>query len=183
MAEYLTTPTNAIVYVLICTQTGVGMWSHSCEGSIIRKLKQHSFNLSVSHGCATCTPWFTTVNIGLILSKHGRVPHSTHRCNNIHTHLHTNRGGSVLSQLRRQYDQKAKAAQLQSVSFLWVCHLHTMVYHGEHMPHPGGGGVLSQLQRQYDQKAKAAQLQSVSFSWVYHLHTMDYHGEHRFYPG
>ncbi|KAJ8447134.1 hypothetical protein Cgig2_022863 [Carnegiea gigantea] len=126
------TPLNFKIYI----QTGVGVCSHSCEGSMIRKPKQHNFNLSGFHGCTTCTPWFTTVNVGLILGKYGRVPHSTHQCNNVRTHLHTNRGGGLLSQLRRQYDQKAKTAQLQSVSFPWMYHLHTMVYHDEHRPHP-----------------------------------------------
>ena len=96
MAEYLTPPMNARRYVLIYTQTGVG-GAHSCEGSMITKLKQHNFYLSVSHSCTTSTPWFTTVNIGLILCKHGRVPHTTHRWKNVRTYFHRNRGGGVLT--------------------------------------------------------------------------------------
>ena len=60
---------------------------HVCQG----------FNLSVFHGCTTRTPWFTTVNIDLILGKHGRVPHTTHQCSNVRTHLHRNRGGGAHS--------------------------------------------------------------------------------------
>jgi len=48
-----------------------------------RMPKLHSFNMSVPHGFTTCAPWFITVNIGLMLGKHGRVLASTYQCKNV----------------------------------------------------------------------------------------------------
>lgn len=67
---------RAPIYLHIKIQMGWGC-GHNSEANMSGMPKCQSCSMLVNHGFTYCRPWFTMVNICLLLSKHVGLPNST----------------------------------------------------------------------------------------------------------